>query len=68
MLSKYSGSGPTQSEAITTRPSSVSTSSEIRPFEWPGVRIQRTPGSISPSSPVSLIVRTMSITLCSIAV
>ena len=34
--SKYSGSGPTQSEAITTRPSSVSTSSEIRPLEWPG--------------------------------
>src|SRR5262249_38214639 len=31
--SKYSGSGPTQSEAITTRPSSVSTSSEIRPSE-----------------------------------
>ena len=35
------------------RPSSVSTRKATCPSVWPGVRIQRTPGSTSPASPAS---------------
>ena len=69
IFSKYSGSGPTQSEAITTRPSSVSTSSEIRPSRVAGRQDPAQAGlDLALLAGQLRSVRTMSSMPCSIAV